>query len=261
MVANPLIDMGRTVAIMQPYCFPYIGYYQLVHAVDAFVYLDDVNYIKGGWIARNRILGPSGPIQFSIPLKGVSQNKLIDASEFADDPKWWRSFFKTVSQSYASSPNLDLVCDLIQTPRPLLLVDWIQKTNQRIFSYLGLEKAFFRASEIERPKGVTGPARIVSICKALGAERYINLWGGKSLYSDEFFGQAGIELLFLKRSDSIQYSQGKRSFVPDLSILDVLAWNPLESVIHDILPKYKLSPTESWDCSRDMGTGESVRGN
>ena len=67
-----------TVAIMQPYLFPYIGYWQLIHAVDTFVIFDDVNYIKKGYINRNNILVNGQKQTFTLELMSASQNKLIN---------------------------------------------------------------------------------------------------------------------------------------------------------------------------------------
>ena len=91
-------------AIMQPYFFPFIGYWQLIHAVDIFVIYDDVSYIKRGWINRNRILLNNEPYLFSISCKKSSQNKLINEIELALDSRLQNKLFKTFEHAYIKAP-------------------------------------------------------------------------------------------------------------------------------------------------------------
>jgi hypothetical protein len=86
------------IAVMQPYIYPYLGYFQLINAVDKFVFYDDVNYIKKGWINRNQILVNKSPFLFTIPLKEVSQNKLINEIDINIEEKWKRKFLLTIQQ-------------------------------------------------------------------------------------------------------------------------------------------------------------------
>ncbi len=96
--------MKSKIAVMQPYFFPYIGYFQLINSVDKFVILDDVNYIKKGWINRNYILVNSKPCLFTIPLVKPSQNKLINETEIAFESNWKKKFLKTIETGYAKAP-------------------------------------------------------------------------------------------------------------------------------------------------------------
>lgn len=101
------------IAVMQPYLFPYIGYFQLLNAVDMFVVFDDVNFIKKGWINRNNILVNRQKYLFTVPLKDASQNKLIKEVQIADDG-WQEKFLKTVAQSYKKAEFFDEAFALIE---------------------------------------------------------------------------------------------------------------------------------------------------
>src|ERR1700743_3529780 len=94
-----------TIAVMQPYIFPYLGYYQLVNAVDDFIFFDDVNYINKGWINRNRILQNNEDFRFTIPLNKASQNRLINEIEIADFSKWRTDFTRILENNYKKAPQ------------------------------------------------------------------------------------------------------------------------------------------------------------
>ena len=94
------------IGIMQPYFLPYIGYWQLLNAVDKYVIYDDVNYIKGGWINRNRILINKEPKYFNVKLNGASPNKLINEVEVSNDNIWQKKLLKTIEENYKKAPFL-----------------------------------------------------------------------------------------------------------------------------------------------------------
>ena len=79
-----LLQGERKVAIMQPYLFPYIGYFQLITAVDMFVLYDNIKYTKKGWINRNRLLQNGVDAMFSIPLKNAPDHLNVCERELAD---------------------------------------------------------------------------------------------------------------------------------------------------------------------------------
>src|SRR5258708_21690699 len=98
-----------TAAIMQPYFFPYLGYYQLVNAVDTFVFFDDVNYINKGWINRNQLLHQNKPSRFTVPLLRASQNRKINEIELSDFSAWRKQFLRTLEMNYKRAPFFDFV--------------------------------------------------------------------------------------------------------------------------------------------------------
>jgi len=226
-------------AIMQPYFFPYIGYFQLINAVDIFVFYDDVNYIKGGWINRNKILINNQGAFFTLTLKDASPNKLINEIEIIDNRE---KIGKTIQMAYRKAPNFENVWTLIQK---CLEFDSKRLSDIAIYSvtlvaeYLGLQKSFEISGErYPDTKGKERAERLIEICNRNNAEHYINPIGGKELYSNDKFALNDIQLSFIKSKD-IHYPQFGKNFIPWLSIIDVLMFNPKEKVL-EMLNAYEL---------------------
>lgn len=214
------------VAIMQPYFMPYIGYFQLINASDHFVYLDDVNFIKRGWINRNYLLKDGQRELFSIPLKKLSQNKYISQIEVHNDG-WQVQLLKKIHHLYSKAPQYPQVVPLLDTivnSKADTIADLAINSLEKTLEYLGLDKETSRSSGIALPQGLKGADRLVAICTELGADRYINAMGGMELYSPEDFSRHGIVLQFLS-ADLPVYPQFAASFEPGLSIIDVLMFN------------------------------------
>lgn len=235
--------MAVTLGIMQPYCFPYIGYLQLVNRVDTFVFLDDVNFIKKGWIHRNQIAQNGQAVLFSIPLKEASQNRLIHEIEVDSSfPTWREKFFKTLDQSYKKAPHYGAVLPWV---KDVLYRSDLPKIGELAFGsieatcrYLDIQTKLVPSSQVYGQHEAKGQERILAICQAEYATHYINPIGGQELYDAQAFLQHGIELSFLK-SRLTPYPQGKEPFIPWLSILDVLFWNdPFQ--VRTLLDSYDL---------------------
>lgn len=216
----------RKVAIMQPYIFPYVGYFQLLEAVDEFVFYDDVNYIKGGWINRNRILSSGKEQLFTIPCQGISSNKLINEVLILDNDKWKVKLKKSISQAYSKALFFDsffpVFEDLIDS-KIKLISEFAQKTIQVCSGYIGQE-VNFKTSSIDFPKSkqANRADRLIEITKCLKAEQYINPIGGKELYEKSYFQERDVTLNFLQ-AQLLPYPQyGAKEFVPGLSIIDLL---------------------------------------
>ncbi len=228
----------KKIAVMQPYLFPYIGYFQLIKAVDEYVIYDDVQYIKNGWINRNNLLMSGGPTLFTIILNSTSPNKLINEIEIVDD---FHKFQKTISMAYSKAPYKDQVLPLIERicsyPNKNL-ADFIRNSFEEINKYLGIDTKLINSSSINKDNNLKGEDKVIAICKELHADTYINAIGGVDLYSKDRFKKEGIELKFLK-TGNINYKQLKKEFVPNLSILDVLMFNSPEQV-SEILNNYEL---------------------
>lgn len=215
----------KSVAIMQPYFFPYLGYFQLIHASDLFVCFDDVNYIKKGWINRNQILVNGKPHLFTIPLLGASQNKKINQIELEDFSKWRANFLKTIQFNYAKCSQYEQVFPWLEN----VLIEDTQKVADLnyqsivgVLDYLALDASkVIRSSSIYNNVELAGQDRILDICIQEKADQYINAIGGAELYQSDDFMQRSIELRFLKSSQLI-YPQKSDIFVPYMSMLDVL---------------------------------------
>lgn len=229
------------VGIMQPYFFPYIGYWQLMKAVDRYVIYDDVNYINRGWINRNRIL-INGEAQFySLPLSKASQNKLINEILLADDIRAREKLLRTVQNAYGKAPQFKQVYPLIErilTMKEENLAFYLRVQLELIAEYLDIKTEFVVSSELDKMPNLRGEERILHICKLLGADTYVNAIGGQDLYSRERFLEEKIKLRFLETAKII-YTQFKNEFVPNLSIIDVMMFNSREE-IGEMLGQYVL---------------------
>jgi hypothetical protein len=221
-----------TIAIMQPYIFPYIGYFQLINAVDKFIIYDDVNYINKGWINRNNILVSGQAHLFTIPLKDASQNKLINEVELSKNDPWQKKFLKTVHQSYQKAPYFQKVFVLIEEIVNLDVQSVYELTLNaliRTCAFMEIKTEIVPSSSIYNNTNLKGPERILDICKREHASHYINPIGGMELYDKSKFENEGIRLDFIKSVPS-PYIQFKNAFVPWLSVIDVLMFNSPDDI-------------------------------
>lgn len=188
-----------TVAVMQPYLFPYIGYYQLAAAADIFVFLDDVNFIKRGFINRNWVMDRAGrPVPFRIPVQGASQNRRINELIYgAPGPKP----LKTLQQCYDGAAGFEEfypLCDEVISQAEGQSVAEISALSIKLVAErLRLRTHFVSASDIDPHPSQGGQERILELCQRLGASRYLNLPGGRKLYDADIFRKNGIQLSFL----------------------------------------------------------------
>lgn len=228
-------------AIMQPYFFPYIGYFQLIAAVDKFIIYDDVNYINRGWINRNNILinGKAGLV--SVPLIGSSQNKLIKDLDVVFEEKWKNLLLKTICQNYKKAPFFEIVFPMLNMII-LSKASSISKYNllglTTICKYLKISTNFIHSSDVYKNSELKGQNRIIDICKKEYVRQYINPIGGIGLYDKNEFAIQGLKLNFLK-TKKVEYKQFHNEFVPWLSILDVLMFNSVVEV-NEMLNQYEL---------------------
>ncbi len=230
-----------TLGIMQPYIFPYIGYFQLINSVDKFVIYDDVNFINKGWINRNRILNNGKESLFSIPLKEASQNKLINEIEVNWDNSWKNKFLKTLEQCYKKAPFYQDVLPLIEQTISLdneVISKVIENNLKLVCEYLAIKTEIISSSSIYKNTHLKAQERILDICLQERATQYVNPIGGLELYDKDFFEAKNIELNFIK-SNPIEYKQYKNEFVPWLSMIDILMFNSKEE-IKSLLNSYEL---------------------
>jgi len=231
-----------SVAIMQPYFFPYLGYFQLVQAVDDFVFYDDVMFIKKGWINRNRILLQGREFLFTIPLEKQSQNKTIRESQISWGADFPGKFLAQLESAYKKAPqyaNLRPLLEGLMDERPESMAVLAGESIQLVWQYLGLEKRFHYSSEMPNNQADGRAERLIHLTKQLGSLTYINALNGQSLYQKDFFAGEGVDLFFIK-PELPAYSQANvPAFISGLSMLDVLMWNEPQ-VIRDMLTKYSL---------------------
>ncbi|WP_292361475.1 MULTISPECIES: WbqC family protein [unclassified Methylophaga] len=211
-------------AIMQPYFFPYIGYFQLISAADTFVVYDDVNFIKGGWINRNFILSQGDKLRVTLQLLGASPNHLINQIQVGN---YNHKLFKTIQQSYSRASYYHDVMPLIENilySDETNLAAFLNLSLRQICGYLGLDREWYLSSDLNKDISLRGQQKVLAICKELGAKKYINMPGGKALYDYGSFAEQDIQLSFLEPVIK-PYQQNINEFVPNLSIIDVLMFN------------------------------------
>ena len=227
-----------TLAIMQPYLFPYTGYWQLINAVDTFVIFDDVNFIKKGYINRNSILLNGKPHIFTLELIGASQNKLINEIEIGSNS---RKILKTIEMSYKKSPYFHIVFPIIKDildNKEKNLAKFIGHSLEKISNYLEMDTKFIYSSDIRKNNSLKAQDKILEIASLLKSTDYINAIDGQKFYDKERFSQENIQLNFLD-TEITEYKQFENEFESHLSIVDILMFNSIED-IKNILSKFKL---------------------
>lgn len=232
-----------TLSVMQPYLFPYIGYFQLLKACDRFVFYDDVNYIRQGWINRNRILVGGQPWLFSVPLDNPSSFRPIREVHVHPRlyPGWRAKFLRTFTQNYSKTPGFPFVMDTLQVvlaPEGGPINVMAANSIRLVWNYLGLSHDWVDSSRNYQNGSLSGQDRVLDICGREGADAYLNLPGGSELYSAASFAAARVRLSFLKPM-LVPYPQNSREFVPSLSIVDVLCHNSRSAVV-DMLGAYEV---------------------
>lgn len=220
------------VGIMQPYFLPYIGYWQLLNAVDKYVIYDDVNFIKGGWINRNRILMNNEAKLFNVQMQGASPNKLINEVEVSQNLVWKKKFLKTIENAYRKAPFYNDVFPIIEeiiNCDEVNLALYLANSIRKICDYLNIKTEIIISSDLKKDNDLKSQDKVIAICKELNGTEYYNAIGGQELYSYEDFKNEGIKLSFLKTSE-IRYKQFKNDFISNLSILDVLMFNSKDEI-------------------------------
>ena len=215
----------NSIAVMQPYFFPYIGYFQLINSVDLFVSFDDVNFIKKGWIHRNRILLNGSDHQISLPIQKMSQNKKINES-FIFEPKKEKDLLVNLIE-VAYRKKAQYFEENFEFIKSLILIDdeniAVYNTNilKKLSAYLNIRTNFVYSSQLPVDNSLTGQDRIMAIVKFFGARRYVNAAGGSELYNANYFSSQNIRLEFVSVLP-LSYVQGADQFIPNLSIIDAL---------------------------------------
>ena len=230
------------VAVMQPYLFAYIGYYQLINASDLYVSDDDVQYINKGWINRNRLLLKGEPLYFTFSVQKDAHTQKISQRVFCKDRHDYekKKFLKTLD-CYRRAPHYAAVFEVIRrimSSEETNVARFVINSIQDVCRYLDIKTPIKILSKYTYDGALKGEARVLGICRRFQADEYINPIGGTELYSMEKFSRAGIKLSFLKTKD-MTYPQFNHGFVPNLSIIDVLMFNPKEKV-RELLMQYDL---------------------
>ncbi|NWK56817.1 WbqC family protein [Verrucomicrobiaceae bacterium N1E253] len=234
---------GPSIAIMQPYFFPYLGYFQLIAAVDKFVIYDDVHYIKSGWINRNRILVNGKELLITLPIQGKRSFTDIKTIELANTDLWLTKTHRTLQMAYGKAPYFNEVNDLIQTAFDCpssKLSELLTHQLRVITNYLGIRTELIPSSSIYNNKEMERQDRLIDICLREKSKTYINPLGGQSLYTKDAFAEHGIHLYFLEPTLPRYTQAGHPSFVSGLSIIDLMM-NHSPAAIRPFLRDYSLT--------------------
>ncbi|MCA1854617.1 WbqC family protein [Massilia oculi] len=219
-------------AIMQPYFFPYLGYFQLIASVDKFVFYDDVNFIKNGWINRNRLYLAGATRYITVPLAGASPFLKINEIQVQQGEGWRRKIAESVRHSYSRAPYFAEVGELLHRvlfSSETKIGDTAKASITEVCAYLDLAPEFVASSTVYGNAQLTGAERVLDICAQEGARHYYNPPGGRELYNDEEFNARDIGLHFI-HPELKPYPQFAEQFEPGLSIIDVLMFNDRETV-------------------------------
>nr|WP_315473116.1 WbqC family protein [uncultured Undibacterium sp.] len=230
----------KSIAVMQPYFLPYIGYFQLIAAVDRFILFDDVQFIKRGWVHRNRILLAGEAHLFTLPVKGASQQTLINQIELVGDVVRIQKILKMIRQTYQDAPFYQEAYPIVESIflySARHVVEFITHSLQVLMQLFDIKTELHCSSVQFQNQHLHAEKRIVDICHVEGAQRYVNLPGGIDLYDKAYFREQNIQLEFIK-PHLIAYTQKqgpeKKStaseFVPWLSIVDVMMFNSVSEV-------------------------------
>jgi hypothetical protein len=250
-------------AVMQPYFFPYIGYFQCIHAADKYILYENLDYITEGWMHRNRILVKnSKPVYINARINGKSSSKKISEIALDQSPQWKKKLLHSVMLNYRGSHYFEEVYPLVETlvnGNQQFLFEYnaaIIKGISRFLDieteiisdnsgYLALEERLEKMDEKDYalfPQLTTRPvkkvARVLEMCAAEKATVFLNAIGGRELYLKDEFKNYGIDLFFIK-TGAITYPQFSREFYPHLSVIDALMHKGKEGT-KELLNDYEL---------------------
>lgn len=224
-------------ALMQPYVFPYLGYFKLIDAADKFIFGSEFSFIKSGWINRNRVMAKKGtPFYFTVPLVKQTRSKPINRTKIDNSFAWRKDILKKIFFSYRRTKHFDEVFPVIESVLLKkyafiheLCIASVEAIVESLQIETTLEKDYEKYREIEialnnstRSDMDKKVERIFMLCRMEGASGYVNLPGGKKIYDPELFSANGISLKFVAKDINIQYGQFQNPFEPNLSIIDVL---------------------------------------
>ena len=230
---------------MQPYFFPYLGYFDLIYNTDRWIVFDVSQYIRHGWVNRNRVLHPQKEWWYIIvPLQKHGIETPINEIVICNDYDWKVAIVRQLSHYKKKAPfykgTLSLIEDCFAKEEPLLyklniyILEKICSLLEIPFNYSVFSEMNLKLGPIES----TGDWAL-RICEALGATTYINPPGGRSLYDPQKFQEKGIKLI-IREFENMVYSTGPYQFEPAMSIIDVMMWNSPKA-IRDYLERKRIS--------------------
>lgn len=232
-------------AIMQPYFFPYIGYYALIHAADAFILFDTPQYDRKGWMHRNRILKPnrSDWQYFNAGTIKADRFTSIKDIRLKDDDGWKQKIFDQLEHYKKVAPYFDQTMQLIDetiSNSTSRLVDLCRASLTNVCKYIQLDKPILIYSDLDLgiPANTQAGEWALKICEELNAKIYINPPGGREIFQKQDWLDRGISLNYLEHNLPV-YNQRNADFIPGLSIVDILMFNSPSEII-SMLKNYQI---------------------
>lgn len=236
------------ISLLQPYFFPYLGYFQLIAASDVFVVYDDAQFMKNGWVNRNRILGEAGPAWWTYPVEAASHKLPINQRRYVEDrSRYPHSLLAALHHRYRRAPHHGPVMRIVEGIMAFGergVASFNANLIRQVCRHLAIDTRMEIASALGLPPS-RGEQRVLDVCTALGGTRYLNPIGGTQLYAQAPFRERGLALEFL-RSEVRPYPQFGPPFQPALSVIDTLMFNgPAD--MRELLSQYRI-----------VGGGEAV---
>ena len=228
-------------AIMQPYFLPYIGYFQLIRSADLFIVYDNIKYTKKGWINRNRMLQNGQDAMFSLPLRKDADSLDVRERSLAADFDRTK-LLRQLEGAYQRAPYFRQAFPLVERIvryEESNLFGFLHHSIARTCEHLGITTEIRVSSSVPIDHGLASQDKVLALCQSVGASTYINTIGGIELYAKDAFSARGLNLTFIK-SKPFEYPQLGDSFVPWLSIVDVLMFNALDTVRERVGSNYDL---------------------
>lgn len=214
--------MSRTAAIMQPTYLPYLGYFGLMARAEVFVFLDDVQFARRSWQSRNRILGASGEVMLTVPVKKAPRETPICAIEISEAEPWREKHLASLRHAYARRPHfaegMAFVEAQLEAP-PARLADFTCGLVAAAAARLGLERELVRASDL----GVDGKRsdRLLALCRAVGASDYLSPMGSADYMEDDGVFRAADFPVRFQSFTPRPYDQGQ-PFTPYMGFIDAV---------------------------------------
>ena len=235
------------VGIMQPYFFPYLGYFQLLKYVDLWVVFDDTQYVNKGWVNRNKILHPDEIKQWqyiTIPLANKHRISKIKDLRMNEQQKWKSNILGKLSHYKRKAPFYDDTIELMEACfeyKSNMLTDFLTNSLRIVSKKLHIETPIILQNELHNlPENVDHPGQwALKISEILQAKTYVNPIGGKEIFKPQEFMNKKINLSFIEPQLK-SYSQRNQNFVSSLSIIDLLMWRSRDSIIESINNDYSI---------------------
>ena len=238
--------MGQIIAIMQPYFFPYLGYFSLIKHTEKFILFDTVQFIRHGWIERNRVLKQDEGWQYiQVPLvKKNGRSTLINDIEINNNENWQNKILSQLQHYKKKAPNYLRIISLLNDiffQKYEDIVTLVKISLEKTLQYLSIEKELlvFSKMDLQIEKANAPDEWALNICKAIeGATEYWNPPGGQCFFDKSKYDKSGINLRF-HEIHLTEYNQHRGKFEPSLSILDVMMFNSVQE-INKMLDNYSL---------------------